>query len=172
MPAAAEQLCLACGLCCNGALYDHAKVTDEERDRLAGAGIVGTDPAGLSLPCSAYRGGACQVYADRPSACRTFRCRLLRALDDGDVPLATALETVAKAKQLLRRGAEAGADLSTLAARQRIRRAGPDGGQQEAAAKARAARIYVEAVAVGLFLERHLRNDKDAREEPAVQPSA
>lgn len=154
----ASRLCLSCGLCCTGALFDRAKAAPEERPALE---ILGLDwveekgATGFRQPCPAFREGACGVYEQRPRVCRTFRCRLLRNLDKGAVTMAEALATVATAREMLRRGAAAGRDLTTVAARERVCKAGPRGSEGDEASTA--PRLYLEAVAIGMYLQRHFR---------------
>lgn len=84
-------LCLSCGLCCDGTLFDHAPVTAEEAERLRGTRVIlGTDSEKkpvLRQPCGALNGKCCTVYDSRPKTCRSFRCLVLRAVEDGSLSL-------------------------------------------------------------------------------------
>lgn len=155
----ASRLCLSCGLCCTGALFDRAKAAPEERPALELLGLHWVEEkgeTGFRQPCPAFRGGACGVYEQRPRVCRTFRCRLLRNLDKGAVTMEEALATVSTAKAMLRRGAAADGDLTTVAARERVCSAGPRGSEGENGSTA--PRLYLEAVAIGMYLQRHFRS--------------
>lgn len=99
-----SELCLSCGLCCDGSLFQLVKLQPGESDpRLR---LVPEHEA-FAQPCSCFAAGACAIYEQRPAACRDFRCRLLGQ------PLAPALGVVARTKKLLAapRGHEAELDL-------------------------------------------------------------
>lgn len=98
---AADTVCQACALCCDGTLFTRVPLA---ADDVAPREVhVVTTPAGsryLPQPCAALEGTRCTVYAQRPTACRRFECLLLAALRDGEVTEAGALEVVAKARAL------------------------------------------------------------------------
>lgn len=52
---------------------------------------------GLEQRCKALAGRCCTVYAQRPEACRRYRCYLLMALAEGEVSLEEALAVVDEA---------------------------------------------------------------------------
>jgi len=107
MPQSTESLCLACGLCCNGVLFGAVRVAPVAQPRLVSLGLtVVQRPDGsqrLLQPCPALqRSGervSCDVYVDRPDACRSFDCLLARALHEGEVSLEEALAEVAEARR-------------------------------------------------------------------------
>jgi Fe-S-cluster containining protein len=100
-----SQLCLDCGLCCNGTLFSHALIYP--RDLSKGVPQV---PAQISvqrrseklffyLPCPAHDAQAgCTVYDARPIICRGFECKLLQAHSAGKIDLDRAREIVAQTK--------------------------------------------------------------------------
>jgi len=103
-------LCLACGLCCDGTLFKSTRVDPWERPGLQRLGFrvivqVGGE-VGFVQPCVALEARAgesgvehvCRHYAGRPETCRRFRCRLLVALEAGEVDLAEALAEVASVR--------------------------------------------------------------------------
>lgn len=101
--AQSADLCLACGLCCDGTIFDVARVAESELPALAELGIrTGTRPFGAVLvqPCVALDGAACTVYAHRPHTCRAYRCNLLVALEEGEADLADCLVHIDGAKAL------------------------------------------------------------------------
>ena len=49
---------------------------------------------GFALPCPALDGARCTTYATRPGTCRTYRCKLLRALEAEDISFAEAAERI------------------------------------------------------------------------------
>jgi Fe-S-cluster containining protein len=101
----ATLLCNACGLCCNGALFDYVPVEESESERLKALGFaVRVGPEGglrFDHPCQQYCGDHCGIYALRPASCRSFRCELLKKLDSKNVSLAEAMKRVAEAKQMV-----------------------------------------------------------------------
>ena len=100
----AGALCTECGLCCDGVLFAAAPLRNDEVDRLEPLGFPITGDTGepcFAQPCVKLVGRSCTVYADRPSVCRSYRCRLLAALVSGEVGLDQARRTVATAHQLL-----------------------------------------------------------------------
>ena len=97
---------MACGLCCNGVLHGYTWVRPDERDRVAAAGLdvrPREDRFAFTQPCTAHRDTHCAIYADRPHHCRTYRCKLLRAVDDGRLAEATAHERVRKTREVVAR---------------------------------------------------------------------
>jgi len=52
------------------------------------------DGDGFAQPCPHFKVDRCTIYADRPSLCRTYRCRTLTELEDGEIEGAEALKRV------------------------------------------------------------------------------
>ena len=104
-PTSASELCIACGLCCDGSLFGHAHLRDGEQDKARGFGLsVDTfgDHSGFHLPCPQFTGGCCAVYEQqRPHICGTFRCKLMNNYLNAQTDLPTALEAVKTARALL-----------------------------------------------------------------------
>lgn len=98
MPAIADpeqSLCTRCGLCCDGTLFERARVLPEDDlSRLEAEGFVLlTVTAGMrfELPCHFHHDHICTVYQQwRPQICHTFRCALLRRLAAGEISLEEA----------------------------------------------------------------------------------
>lgn len=99
-------LCRACGLCCDGTLFGLVRLLPGEAVALPQ--LAAADAATLPQPCPALQGVLCACYDVRPQSCRAFDCLLLRALREGEVTLAEAVETIAHAR--LRRGDDAWLD--------------------------------------------------------------
>ncbi len=102
-----EQLCLACGLCCDGALFDNVEL---------GAGDDGQKLKAQGLPVAVTRGRTavtflrqscvalcadrkCRVYADRPGQCRAFECGVFKDAQAGRITGAVALRQVKSARK-------------------------------------------------------------------------
>lgn len=98
---AADTVCQACALCCDGTLFTRVPLAAEDAaPPEVHAVTTATGGRYLPQPCAALEGTRCTVYAQRPMACRRFECLLLTALRDGEVTEAGALEVVAKARAL------------------------------------------------------------------------
>ncbi len=102
-----EKLCLACGLCCDGTLFNHVKLGPrDDAKKLKALGLPVSVSRGqapithLRQPCAALCADrTCRVYADRPGQCRTFECGVFKAAEAGRVPFATALRLVKQARR-------------------------------------------------------------------------
>ena len=79
-----ENLCLSCGLCCNGVIFGNVQLQPLDNPaRLQSLGLPLTaraDRAALKFPqpCAAHDGCRCRIYAERPIYCREFDCLLLK----------------------------------------------------------------------------------------------
>ena len=93
-----QSLCQACGLCCDGSLFNQVSLKASDAvEPLAAAGIrVGLPPEAqrFAQPCAAHRGGLCRVYENRPQSCRSYQCKLLKRLLRAEVGEAEAREIV------------------------------------------------------------------------------
>ncbi|HLP76962.1 MAG TPA: YkgJ family cysteine cluster protein [Candidatus Paceibacterota bacterium] len=112
----ANQLCLECGLCCNGVIFADGQlqpVDDVEHLRSLGLALKRPTKSGevkFRQPCAAFDGCRCRIYADRPRYCREFECLLFKRVAEGEGELAAGLKTIRaarrrvdKVKRLLRR---------------------------------------------------------------------
>jgi uncharacterized protein len=103
----AEDLCLSCGLCCDGALYDFVKLEPtDDAQKLKELGLPvrvsrGKVPvASFPQPCVALcKNRTCRVYADRPWQCRDFECGVLKDVKAGRITFITALRQVKKTRR-------------------------------------------------------------------------
>ena len=104
---ASEQLCLACGLCCDGTLFDGVQL--EEGDSVPHLRSLGL-PVTLSRarkpvarfpqPCAALCADCtCRLYAHRPRQCRSFECGVYKKALAGKMEADTALRLVKKARR-------------------------------------------------------------------------
>jgi len=97
-----EQLCLACGLCCDGTLFDNVRLGPaDDANKLKALGLpVSTSRARTPLtffrqPCAALCADrTCRLYADRPVQCRTFECGVFMDAQAGRINFAAALRMV------------------------------------------------------------------------------
>ncbi|HEY8994157.1 MAG TPA: YkgJ family cysteine cluster protein [Lacunisphaera sp.] len=102
-----EQLCLACGLCCDGSLFDGVQLEEgDDAKHLKALGLPvafsrGRNPvARFPQPCSALcTDRTCRLYADRPRQCRIFECGVFKEMQAGRTEFATALRLVQKTRR-------------------------------------------------------------------------
>ena len=117
-----EDICLACGLCCDGTIFADLKL--QPGDSTAPFALLesppstheGQQPTGSSAaiaeafsrpgratkirqPCIAFDGCRCRIYPQRPKHCREFECLLLHGLKAGRVEKPAALEIIRTARQ-------------------------------------------------------------------------
>ena len=102
-----EQLCLACGLCCDGTLFDNVQLgAGDDARKLKALGLPvavtrgRTAVAYFRQPCVALCADRkCRVYADRPGQCRAFECGVFKDADAGRIDFAAALRQVKSARK-------------------------------------------------------------------------
>lgn len=97
-----QDICVECGFCCDNTLFEYASI--DEKDELYGHfkdtkfELDGSNY--FKLPC-AYFKTCCTIYdQDKPKICSSFRCKLLRNFEKGDLTKEKALEIVENAKHL------------------------------------------------------------------------
>jgi Fe-S-cluster containining protein len=118
--AVAEQLCLKCGLCCNGVLFKDVELQSGDnparlkalglelrRRRSHQASTAGSassssrEKVRLIQPCSALGSdNYCRCYQERPIRCRQFECALFKAVANDRVESAQALRVIQRARRL------------------------------------------------------------------------
>ncbi|MDP2136456.1 MAG: YkgJ family cysteine cluster protein [Candidatus Didemnitutus sp.] len=102
-----EQLCLACGLCCDGTLFDGVQLEpDEDAGQLKALGLpvafsrARKPVARFAQPCAALcEDRTCQLYQHRPRQCRTFECTVFKETRAGRIEFAAALRLVEKTRR-------------------------------------------------------------------------
>jgi hypothetical protein len=171
----ASQLCVGCGMCCDGVLYDRAEVAEGEADRMRRAGLDLFETEGKSYfrqPCPHSRCGRCMIYETRFRICRTFECALLRRVERGDVELSDAQEKVALAMRLLAKVVEADPRAKTARERIRIRAALAEAAEGQSGEERRTiSRRLLDIVALDSFLEqwfRHRSAKPETEDEAAI----
>jgi len=92
-------ICLDCGMCCDGTLVGQVTIREEEFAGLDG--VLEFEKEGsngcILTPCSKLCGG-CTVYADRPQECRKFECDVLVKVNQGSLAGSDALMLIAEMK--------------------------------------------------------------------------
>jgi len=102
-----EELCRACGLCCDGTLFHHVKLgagDDPRALRSAGMPVLVSRAripvTRVPQPCAALCADrSCRIYADRPTQCRTFECRVFQDLTAGRITADGARRLVRRARR-------------------------------------------------------------------------
>lgn len=93
-----QNLCLECGLCCNGVIFADVKLRPQDDVvRLQSLGLQ-VSATRLRQPCAAYAQGLCSIYAERPACCREFECLLLKSVNSGEVSPEVARKTISLAQ--------------------------------------------------------------------------
>ena len=104
-------MCLECGLCCNGALFEQGELRPgDNAAALESLGVrIRPNRAGafratrFDQPCGAFDGCRCKAYSQRPAYCRAFECLLLKQLENGTLSLGMARKTVRLARRQVQR---------------------------------------------------------------------
>lgn len=93
------ELCVACGLCCSGALFGHVSLTEDDAARLSRRlPVLGRR---LVQPCPAHaEDGRCTIYEDRPADCERYACGVLERVRAGSMTAGEAATLVARAREL------------------------------------------------------------------------
>lgn len=102
-----EKLCLACGLCCDGTLFDNVQLgANDDAPALKALGLpvsVSRSHPPVTLfrqPCVALCADrTCRVYASRPGQCRAFECGVFKDAQAGRVDSTEALRLVKQARR-------------------------------------------------------------------------
>lgn len=101
MASDASDLCLRCGICCDGTLFTRVPLTANDVVPEEALRVVRTETGAryLPQPCAGLDGTRCTVYGVRPLACRRFECLLVIALKEGEVSLDDATGVVKRAQE-------------------------------------------------------------------------
>ena len=99
---ASSDICLACGLCCSGALFDLVPLDADEIARARGLRlpVIQTPHVdGFAVPCPELHDRACAIYTGdatdrRPRMCGVYVCVTLRAFQAGELAFDVALDRV------------------------------------------------------------------------------
>lgn len=100
-----ENICIPCGLCCDGTLIGFVQLEDENLTSIKKVMDI-TEEQGkgiLILPCKKLTDVGCSVYANRPTNCAKFNCQLLDSVQNNETKASTALSIIEELK-LLKKG--------------------------------------------------------------------
>jgi hypothetical protein len=103
-PKTEQEICVNCGFCCDGTLFNHAVLEPGEKGQLPEkmkAGYFKTKTGEFfRLPCS-YFSGKCTIYDQKKAhVCSSFRCKLLKDFSKNRVTQSEAIEIVQNAMDL------------------------------------------------------------------------
>lgn len=96
----ASNICLSCGLCCDGTLIGFVHLNQKELPAVSKIMTVeGAKGNGFFLqPCEKYCDG-CSIYTERPQHCATFKCGLLDSVEQEKSTFDSAVETISEVKE-------------------------------------------------------------------------
>ena len=100
--APAEQLCLTCGICCDGTLFKDVELQpgDSAQQLQSLHPALAIRNGKFPQPCAALCVDKhCAIYADRPARCRSFECALFQSFADGKTTSVAARRVIRDARQ-------------------------------------------------------------------------
>ncbi|GAB5522794.1 MAG: hypothetical protein Roseis2KO_06660 [Roseivirga sp.] len=92
----ASDLCIKCGACCDGTAFGQVPIEDSD---LVGVSLKmnlmeAEGKRVLKQPCAAHINNTCTIYADRPSVCSDYQCKLLKESVDGEIDVSDAHKAI------------------------------------------------------------------------------
>lgn len=97
-----QEVCKMCGFCCDGTLFKHASLLDDEVNE--NFQIIENPNSGkrhFVQPCP-HHAGICTLDLDnRASICSSFKCKLLKKLDTNELDTEQAHEIVGQTKFMI-----------------------------------------------------------------------
>lgn len=100
-----SELCLYCGLCCRGVIFNRAALKPDEIRPAKDYGLhyftAGNGEYAFRLPCRLYQNNKCSIYLNRLNACKRYRCNLLKRLINGEIGLEESKLIVFQVKSLM-----------------------------------------------------------------------
>ncbi|MEI6137638.1 MAG: YkgJ family cysteine cluster protein [Mariniphaga sp.] len=91
-----QNICIYCGFCCDGTLFNHARIKENEQIATNFSfEIIEKEKRSFKQPCPYYINNICVIYAERPYAvCESFQCKLLKALGTGIISFDGAMKNI------------------------------------------------------------------------------
>jgi uncharacterized protein len=165
---ASGDLCIECGLCCSDAMFSNVRLEEADRERLKAIGypVAELSDGFMPLTCAMLAGTRCTIYHDRPEACRSYRCEILKAAEAGSMPMAEAQLHVREALGLLGQLREAmpeGITMEMARARWNPREVGSEPVEPDEA------RAQLAFFAYYRYMDRHFRPPHRALVAPAAE---
>ncbi|WP_395745037.1 YkgJ family cysteine cluster protein [Prosthecobacter sp.] len=102
---AASRLCAACGMCCDGTMFQIVRMQPGEVPaELGRLGLKIRCRDGeyhMEQPCSALVEKRCTVYDRRPVRCRLFNCQQLHRLENGETTAPDAMTMIVETRAMV-----------------------------------------------------------------------
>lgn len=92
-----KNICINCGLCCDGTLFKFAKIKEDEMiDPIVAANISYSDDGKKRLRqrCCFLKGKICSIYDKRPLVCAGFKCKQLESFVSNNISYDEAMKTI------------------------------------------------------------------------------
>lgn len=152
-------ICVGCGLCCDGTLHPHTIMEAGDEDSVRTLGLVPVERDGrpcFAQPCAKFSGVICTIYDRRPRACRRYRCKLLKKVEEGAVNVAEARKRIETTKSLIARVCSDSPESLTAEGRAALGKRLKENALQslDGNARQRAARTLLAVSAIDYVLER------------------
>jgi uncharacterized protein len=89
-------ICLSCGLCCDGTLIGFVQLESEELSVVRELMVIEeVDENGFFyLPCKNLGCNGCKIYSQRPKQCGKFKCRVLKSIEKKELDFDSAVEII------------------------------------------------------------------------------
>jgi uncharacterized protein len=91
-----QNICIHCGFCCDGTLFNHAYIKEYEpiaKEYLFE--IIEEEKRAFKQPCPYFTNSTCAIYAERPYAvCDSFECKLLKGFRTGNISFDSAMKII------------------------------------------------------------------------------
>lgn len=102
---AASRLCTACGMCCNGVLFEIVRLQPQDDmrhlERLGMQIYRKKKEPYFKQPCRFLEGCSCTIYEARPTRCRRFECHQLKLLAAEEITESDAMAKITQVKALV-----------------------------------------------------------------------
>jgi len=103
-----NNICIQCGLCCNGTLFSWGNIgSNEVLDELFKTETIKTDGNEtnvFSQPCQFLKNCSCSIYNSetpkRPLVCSKFKCKLLNNYEANQITYSESIILIEKTKEL------------------------------------------------------------------------
>jgi uncharacterized protein len=89
---------MACGICCDGSLFDIVRLEQGESARAFRRYGLKIKNNQFPQPCAVLDGCICMIYEKRPNRCREFNCQLINKRNSGTIAFELALSIVLEVK--------------------------------------------------------------------------
>lgn len=100
-----SELCLSCGFCCKGIISNRAALKPQELEFAKDSGFhffnASNGNYAFHLPFHMYQNNRCSIYLNRPDACKSYRCNLLKRLTKVDIDFEKSKLIVFQIKSLM-----------------------------------------------------------------------